>query len=115
MIWNLAICVLLVLNLGLLLFYGRMHFRTPACGGNCTCLTVALSADGDAPELEACLKDLLWLREGGYLCAEVYVLDRGLDAEAAALAQTFCRQHAHLHYMREGDATPWKNSGNRQN
>lgn len=66
----------------LALYFLRGRSLAPVRSGECTELTVAVKARGDAPELEAQLAGLDWLRGEGLLYARVRVADNGLSPAA---------------------------------
>lgn len=60
-------------------------------GGNMRLSTV-IAVQGSAPELEATVKALRCLRDGGVLEAEIVLRDCGMDEETALMAEKLARE-----------------------
>lgn len=89
----LAAAVITVL-LFLLCWLLRGVMLTPVKTGSNTSLKICLSVTGAEPMLEQTVDSVLWLMENGTLSAEIVLLDCGMDAETAAVAEALARRGA---------------------
>ena len=51
-------------------------------------VTIVLAADGETTELESEIAGLCWLKEDGRLIADILIVDMGMTAETAQIAQS---------------------------
>lgn len=77
----------LCLGFVLLLWTMKGWLLKPVIGGKDTRLTVTVAARGRASELEQTVSGLLWLKKNGTLNADILIIDRGLDSDAARTAR----------------------------
>jgi len=75
-----------------LLIYAAFHWLKeslyfPMRVGENVRIRVLIEVCGDAPELENVAKSVLFLKNSGRLTGEVQLLDQGMSAETAAVAE----------------------------
>lgn len=51
-------------------------------------VTIVLTADGETKELENQIAGLCWLKQDGRLIADILIVDMGMNAETAQIAQS---------------------------
>lgn len=107
MVLQIAVCCLLVLGFGWLLWRLEGALRTPVHPGAHTALTVVVTARGDAPELEHTLRGLLWLRESGALRAQLLVLDAGMTPQASELVRRMSLGNSGIRLCGSEDICQW--------
>lgn len=89
-LFTFAAAVVLMLLLWLL----RGAMLTPVRTGANEHLSVVLTVDGAAPELENTVDALLWLSQNGTLRAQLLVRDAGMDHETRRAAELLERRGA---------------------
>lgn len=107
MIYQMTFCCLLVLGFGWLLWRLSGALLTPVRPGENTVLTVVVTAKDTAPELEAMLRGLIWLRDSGTIQTDILILDTGLSPDAAALAQQLTRRHSYIRFCKSEELCQW--------
>ena len=86
-ILKIALSMALSLGFLFLLWSIKGWLLRPAIGGKDACLTVTVSARGEAKNLEHTISGLKWLKKNGSLCADILIVDEGLEPKAAELAR----------------------------
>lgn len=87
MILKILLTVLAVGVIIALICLVKKALLTPVYIGKNAGLEVCVRVSGPAPELENTVKGVHWLIESGALCAEVTILDEGMDGETRHTAE----------------------------
>lgn len=115
MIYQMTFCCLLVLGFGWLLWRLSGALLTPVRPGDDTMLTVVVTAKDTAPELEAMLRGMVWLRDSGTIQTDILILDHGLEPDAAALAERLTRRHSYIRLCTSEELCQWMQTQTRSN
>lgn len=115
MIYQMTFCCLLVLGFGWLLWRLSGALLTPVRPGEDTALTVVVTAKDTAPELEAMLRGLIWLRDSGTIRADILILDEGLAPDAAALVQRLTQRRSDIKLCKSEELCRWMQTQTRSN
>lgn len=72
------------------------------CEGD-TRLSVVISAEGSAQELEQVLKGLIWLQKNGTLQGQILIADCGMNDEGRTLARQMLKKHLNIAICSAGE------------
>lgn len=91
MLANALVGFMAALGIFMLLQLLKRKLYSPLPNGENISLSTKVTVSGSAPELEATVKALLHLRDSGAISGSIVLIDRGMDAETARVAEMLAR------------------------
>ena len=97
-ILQIATACLLSISLVLILWLIKGFLLRPVIGGTGARITVAITANGNAREMEHVVSGLKWLRQNGTLRADILIVDDGLGTEAQKAADIITKYNENINF-----------------
>lgn len=98
--WQIALTIFTVVLIAGLFWYIKKQLFFYAVGGKKTKVTVIVTSEGSAGELEQSIKGLLWLIDTGSLhsAATILIKDAGMDDETFDMARILARENTSVEF-----------------